>query len=154
MSLSCEDGTIRFYSKSKEHKEFSNFYPVELNIDGKSYPTAEHYFQAMKFPDCPEYQETIRSAAKPGAAKKLGRSRKYKIADDWNDRRNIVMRVVVREKFRNGVLRECLLSTGNKLLIEDSPIDYYWGIGRSGTGKNMLGVILMELRSELRDRFL
>ena len=42
------------------------------------------------------------------------------------------------------------LATGDEELVEDSPNDYYWGRGRSGTGKNMLGRILMEVRDELR----
>jgi predicted NAD-dependent protein-ADP-ribosyltransferase YbiA (DUF1768 family) len=35
-------------------------------------------------------------------------------------------------------------------LIEDSKIDAFWGIGSRGKGENMLGVLLMELRSELQ----
>ena len=47
-------------------------------------------------------------------------------------------------------LRERLLATGDEELVEDSPNDYYWGRGRSGTGKNTLGRILMEVREAVR----
>jgi ribA/ribD-fused uncharacterized protein len=43
-----------------------------------------------------------------------------------------------------------LLSTGNQLIVENSPVDYYWGCGADGSGKNMLGKILMEVREILR----
>ena len=43
-----------------------------------------------------------------------------------------------------------LLSTGERKLIEDSPVDYYWGCGEDGSGVNMLGKLLMELRTELQ----
>jgi len=45
-----------------------------------------------------------------------------------------------------------LLSTGDEQIIENSPIDYYWGCGADGSGKNMLGQVLMEIREILRDR--
>lgn len=49
----------------------------------------------------------------------------------------------------NGKLRDLLLSTNSKNLIEASPYDYYWGCGNDGSGQNRLGKLLMELRLEL-----
>ncbi|WP_081589256.1 MULTISPECIES: NADAR family protein [Fischerella] len=49
-------------------------------------------------------------------------------------------------------IREILLSTGDEEIVENSPIDYYWGCGADGSGKNMLGIILMEVREILRQR--
>ncbi|MFD1424039.1 NADAR domain-containing protein [Laceyella sacchari] len=43
-----------------------------------------------------------------------------------------------------------MLPTGDELIIENSPIAYYWGCGADGSGLNRLGVILMEVRSRLR----
>ena len=58
---------------------------------------------------------------------------------------------VVRAKFeQHAEIREVLLGTGDAEIIENAPGDYYWGIGSRGTGKNMLGIILMEVRAELR----
>jgi ribA/ribD-fused uncharacterized protein len=63
------------------------------------------------------------------------------------------MREAIRFKFTNHEdIKEILLSTGEDELVEDSPIDYYWGIGADGTGKNMLGKLLMELRTDLKNR--
>lgn len=47
-------------------------------------------------------------------------------------------------------IRAVLLSTTDELIVENSPIDYYWGCGADGSGKNMLGQILMEVREILR----
>ena len=61
------------------------------------------------------------------------------------------MRRAVRAKFeQHPDIRAVLLGTGDEELIEDAPNDYYWGCGEEGTGKNMLGKILMEVRGELR----
>ena len=58
----------------------------------------------------------------------------------------------LKAKFKqNDKLKEQLLfATGDEELIEDSPYDYYWGIGRNKTGKNRLGILLMKLREELK----
>lgn len=57
---------VKFYSHNVgTYKCFSNFSPHKVDIDGKIWPTSEHYFQAMKFPDYPEFQEEIRLAKSP-----------------------------------------------------------------------------------------
>ena len=47
--------TIHFFSKSETHREFSNFAPFAIDLDGERWPTTEHYYQAQKFTD-PELQ--------------------------------------------------------------------------------------------------
>jgi ribA/ribD-fused uncharacterized protein len=143
---------IKFYSKIPEYREFSSYYPVDLMIDGLRYRSAEHYFQAMKFPDHPEYQEMIRQARKPREAKKLGKTEDYATRPDWATHRNTVMMTALREKFsdRHPELKDLLLKTGNAILQDASPRDNYWGTGSKGMGQNKLGVMLMALRDELR----
>jgi ribA/ribD-fused uncharacterized protein len=60
------------------------------------------------------------------------------------------MLAALRKKFAAEKLHDLLLSTGDRPLVEASPFDYYWGCGRSGTGKNRLGELLMQTRTELR----
>jgi len=73
------------------------------------------------------------------------------VRSDWGQIRNDVMRKVVERKFEfNADIRAVLLSTGDALLVEDSPTDSYWGCGGDRKGKNMLGKILMEVREKLR----
>ena len=60
------------------------------------------------------------------------------------------MRVAVLAKFtQHDDLREILLSTGDAKIVEHTENDDYWGNGGYGSGKNMLGCILMEVRAEL-----
>jgi hypothetical protein len=62
-----------------------------------------------------------------------------------------IMRKAVLRKFETHKdIRDILLSTDNEEIVENSPIDFYWGCGSDGSGKNMLGIILMEVREILR----
>ena len=65
--------------------------------------------------------------------------KKYSMHEEFNK--------AVYEKFKqNSEILEILLNTGNEELIEATTDDYYWGCGKDGNGKNMLGKILMETR--------
>lgn len=147
---------ILFYSKKPEFREFSNFYiePFKLadsNGVEKLWPSVEHYFQAMKFPTDPDYREKIRTTPTSEKAKLLGGNKAKKIDPQWDSKREDVMRKGLYAKFsQNEQLRRLLLSTGERELIEDNPTDGYWGRGNDGNGKNRLGNLLMELRSQLR----
>jgi N-glycosidase YbiA len=71
---------------------------------------------------------------------------------DWEAVKDDVMRKAVLRKFeRHAALRAVLLDTGDEEIIENSPIDPYWGCGADGLGLNMLGKILMETRTALRE---
>jgi ribA/ribD-fused uncharacterized protein len=141
--------TIRFYSKSDTHREFSNFAPYPIDLDGESWPSVEHYYQAQKFAD-PELREKIRSFDKPVAVKNLARKYGAAIRPDWAEVKDAVMDRAVRRKFElHARLRELLLATGDEPLEEAAPSDYYWGVGRDGTGQNKLGLLLMRIRAEL-----
>lgn len=142
---------IKFYSKTQENAYLSNFSPHGFVLDGLFWPTVEHYFQAMKFPDHPEHQEKIRLALSPAQAKTLGRSRAVPLRPDWDAVKEAIMRRAVQAKFdTHPTLRTELMETGDESLIEDAPTDYYWGSGRTGSGKNRLGTILMETRESYR----
>ena len=143
--------TVHFYSKTDDYYWLSNFSRHGFELDGKYWLTVEHFFQAQKFvTSSPEYAERIRKAPGPKEAKSLGRSRKVPLRADWEDVKDDVMRRAVAAKFqKHDDLRELLLATGSEELIEKAPSDYYWGCGRSGTGRNMLGKILMETRENL-----
>src|SRR6187455_459542 len=89
---------IEFYSTGDEYGEFSNFAAFPFTLDGKQWPTSEHYFQAQKFSD-EAYRERIRQASSPMIAARLGRSRSVPIRSDWEKVKLDVMRAAVREKF-------------------------------------------------------
>jgi len=140
---------IRFYSVSDEFGAFSNFAPYPIRVGGKSWPTVEHYFQAHKFRD-PADVEVVRRARTPMLAARLGRDRRKKLRPDWDRARIQVMRTALRAKFeQHRELRELLLSTADAKLVEHTEDDDFWGDGGDGTGQNMLGRLLMELRLQL-----
>jgi ribA/ribD-fused uncharacterized protein len=142
--------TIEFYSTKDKFGEFSNFSPHPIELDGKTWPTSEHYFQAQKFADA-AHQEAIRKAKGAMVAARMGRDRSKKIKDDWEQIKIEVMTRAVRAKFnQHADLRAMLVGTGEATLVEHTRNDAYWGDGGDGTGKNMLGQILMKIRDELR----
>lgn len=141
--------TISFYKPEGKYGAFSNFSKHGILIDGVWWQTIEHYFQAQKFVD-QKYKEEIRNAIDPRSAAKLGQSRKFSIRSDWESIKVDIMRNAVLVKFQlHSELRELLLSTGKERIVEDSPSDYFWGIGSDGSGKNALGAILEEVRELL-----
>jgi hypothetical protein len=147
-----ERNAIRFYGQKGDHPCFSNFSPHPIEIDEVEWPTVEHYYQAQKFAGTPQ-ERLILMAVSPKEAKKLGNSRTWPLRPDWESVKDDVMRKAVRRKFEaHEDARRDLLSTGDAEIIEASPWDYYWGEGKSGKGKNMLGRILMEVREELRKK--
>ncbi len=143
-------GTIYFYAQTDPYAEFSNFAPFGVEMEGTYWHTVEHYFQAMKFHDT-AYRERIRSASKPKDAKALGMTRHLPIRPDWDAVKDAIMYAAVSRKFRtHPAPRDLLLATGEARIVENAPMDYYWGGGQDGTGLNKLGEILMRVRADLR----
>jgi len=141
---------IQFYGPADEYGCFSNFAEYPIRVDGETWPTSEHYFQAQKFADAAE-REAVRRAPTPARAKRMGNDRGRRLRADWESIKVAVMREAVGAKFRqHPELREKLLGTTDAKLVEHTDRDAYWGDGGDGSGKNMLGRVLMEIREELR----
>ena len=146
-----EQDTIYFYSNREEpYGCFSNFSRHGLTLDGEFWPTSEHYFQAQKFLDEAD-KETVRRQKTPKLAAEEGRDRRKRLRPDWEQVKDEIMYQAVLTKFQSHPdIKAILLSTGDKMLVENAPGDYYWGCGADGSGKNMLGKTLMRVRSELK----
>jgi len=144
---------IYFYSQREApYGCFSNFSAHGIEVDGRWWPTTEHYFQAQKFAGTP-HEEEVRRALTPKDAANMGRERKRPLRHDWEQVKDDVMRQAVLRKFKtHTAIRELLLSTGDEPIVENAPGDYYWGCGADGSGKNMLGIILVEVRAMLRQQ--
>jgi N-glycosidase YbiA len=141
---------IKFYRVSDEYGEFSNFAKFPIKIDGKIWPTSEHYFQAMKFESNID-QDDIRNAKTAMDAARKGRDRKRKLKNNWESIKDNVMRKALEAKFRqHEELKSMLINTGQSTIIEHTKNDSYWGDGGNGSGKNMLGLLLMETRDKLK----
>jgi ribA/ribD-fused uncharacterized protein len=143
--------TIYFYGADEvPYGCFSNFSARGFDLDGRWWPTSEHYYQAQKFAGTRD-AELIRRAATPGRAAELGRDGSRPLRRDWERVKDDVMRRAVAAKFAaHADIRAILVDTGDEEIVEDTSTDHYWGRGRSGTGKNMLGRILMRTRAQLR----
>jgi ribA/ribD-fused uncharacterized protein len=140
---------IRFQRTNGAYGAFSNFaaYPVEL--DGRVWPTTEHFFQAQKFAGTP-HEEEIRRAPTPAQARRMGRQRRRGLRGDWQGvKEQLMYRAVVAKFTQHEDLRALLLGTGDAELVEHAPWDAYWGDGGDGTGRNRLGHTLMRVRAEL-----
>ncbi|MGB5560328.1 MAG: NADAR family protein [Paracoccaceae bacterium] len=150
MTKNIHTSTIYFYAQTEAYAEFSNFAPYGVAFNDQWWRTVEHYFQAQKFHDA-DYREIIRSSSRPKDAKALGMTRKLPLRDDWEEVKDQIMLEAVRVKFQTHELpRELLLSTGNAEIVENAPMDPYWGCGPDGSGLNKLGRILMQVRDEIR----
>ncbi|MFP4007948.1 MAG: NADAR family protein [Spirulinaceae cyanobacterium] len=140
--------TIYFYSTRETYGCFSNFSRHGFELDGFYWLTSEHYFQAYKFIETdPDWFAKIRDIKTPREAAKMGRDRAHPLRQDWNDVKDEIMKQAVLKKFQTHAdIREILLNTGDNLLVENAPNDYYWGCGKDGSGQNKLGLVLMEVR--------
>ena len=131
----------------------SNFYPSPILYEGIVYPTNEHFFQAMKTLDI-ETRKAIAAAPTPGAAKRMGRH--VSLRPDWEKIKVDVMRTGLMLKFTDAALAEKLLATGDEELVEGNWWhDQTWGScfcpdHCRTPGRNLLGMLLMELRKELQ----
>ena len=136
-----------------EHAFLSNFFPSSILYEGIVYPTNEHFFQAMKTLDQTERQK-IANAETPGMAKRLGRH--VQLRPDWEQIKVDVMRTGLMLKFTDAALAEKLLATGDEELVEGNWWhDQTWGScfcpdHCRTPGRNLLGMLLMELRKELQ----
>lgn len=146
------DHAIRFYRASEEPYGFlSNFARAPFRLHGFLWLTSEHWFQAQKFAGRPE-ESLVRAATTPGEAARLGRALPG-LRADWDAVKESIMLAGLRAKFAvNVTLRDRLLATAERPLIEHTPRDRYWGDGGDGSGKNRLGALLMQVRDELTSR--
>ncbi|MCU0480955.1 MAG: NADAR family protein [Anaerolineae bacterium] len=145
---------VYFYSTDGIYGCFSNFSRHGFKKNGHYYKTSEHYFQSMKFDHAPEHRDAVIQASTPKIAANIGRDRKRPLRKDWESVKDNIMREAILAKFETHAdIRQILLDTGDEEIIENAPTDYYWGCGKTGTGKNMLGKILMEVRAILREKY-
>ena len=144
--------TIYFYKVDQPYGCFSNFSLHDICINGQNWLSVEHYYQAQKFVGSADQRlvAAIRAVPTPQEAANLGRDPKYSVRADWEVVKISVMCEAVKTKFlTHADIQLILLDTGDRLIVENSPTDYYWGCGCDKTGQNHLGQILMSVRREI-----
>jgi ribA/ribD-fused uncharacterized protein len=147
---------IKFYRASeKPYGVFSNLFRRPITLEDRVFPTAEHAYQFGKARK-KEVREWILSAPSPALVAMAGHGLyTWDIVPAWSRIKFERMRNVLHAKFsQHKDLRALLLSTGDARLVEagrvDNAVNRTWG-EINGKGKNILGVLLMELRAELRN---
>lgn len=143
----------------------SQWWPSPFTVDGVTYASAEHWMMAYKarlFGDA-EAAERAVEAKTPAEAKKVGRLVRDFDGDVWErERFGLVVAGSVHKFGQDAELGGFLLGTGDRVLVEASPVDRIWGIGLAADdpraedpatwrGLNLLGFALMEARAALRD---
>lgn len=135
-----------------EHGFLSNFYFCPINYKGNSFTNSEAVFQSEKTLDT--HSKGLFCRCAPEEAKKLGK--RIALRPDWEEVKVGVMRDVLDAKFtQNPSLKQMLLATRERMLVEGNTWnDRYWGAMATPrgvmVGRNMLGRLLMDLRSRLR----
>ncbi len=129
----------------------SNYSRHHVAYEGVTYPTAEAVFAAAKTLDV-SLRRRIAAAPSPGAAKRMGRQ--LKLREDWEDIKVAVMREILAAKFSNATLAQRLIETSGQLSEDNIWHDQIWGncvcsAHKDIPGRNLLGILLMELRNDL-----
>lgn len=158
------DSVIGFYRAQDKYGCFSNFYRVSFCVNGIYYCNSEQYImhqKALLFKDA-EMAQKIIAETMPSVIKGYGRQVWGFDEKVWSDKVYDLTLPGLYEKFtQNPRIRDILLSTGDALIAECSPTDRIWGIGLpvghplvqdpdSWRGSNLLGRLLMDVRSEIR----
>ena len=144
----------------------SQWWPVRFHADGQVFESAEHYMMWRK---AVLFDDTVRAAAilqasSPAQAKAIGREVQGFDEAIWLEHRwEVVVAASVAKFGSDPTLRDFLLGTGDRVLVEASPVDRIWGIGLAADsefaevpqrwrGLNLLGFALMEARARLGRR--
>jgi ribA/ribD-fused uncharacterized protein len=130
-----------------ENKFLSNMSESSFRVGQETYPTVEHFYQAMKTTNLEE-QAAVLAAKTPAEAKKIGKT--VTLRTNWKKLKIEIMEVGLRAKFQqNPELKKKLIDTGDADLIEGNTWgDTFWG-QVDGKGENNLGKLLMKIRDQL-----
>jgi len=143
---------------------FSQWYPSEFEYGGIRFSSAEQfmmYEKAVLFKDHDAAKEILKTDH-PQEQKAIGRKVKNFDQSIWQKKSVDIVDEANKAKFtQNPTLLDQLMKTTGKTLVEASPTDLIWGVGltedderilnrKNWKGDNLLGIVLTELREELR----
>ena len=138
----------------REYYPFSNFSSFAVKWKGKNWPTSEHAFQAAHFfKTAPALAKKVYKAKSAHDAYKLAKANANKAPKNWHEIKTVIMEDIVRHKLKqNSYVMHKLMQTGERLIVEDSPKDNFWGWGLKRNGRNELGKIWMKIRDEINKK--
>lgn len=142
-----------------EYRWLSNFELVKIKYKGDIFASVEHAYVSAKSNNIRLKKYCLNPKTTPGQAKREGSDRnvnyepdaKYRKVLEWDKRKVQIMEELLRLKFSNKKFKKLLKETGNKHIQEGNRWkDDFWGIDLStGKGQNILGKIIMKIRSEI-----
>ncbi len=142
------EDSIYFYTP--KYFVLDNFSAHVVKVWGEVFQTSEHAYQWKKY--CisqPDIAREILIATSPDQVKKISDSHKDVVDAGFHDKKVAIMEEILRAKFeQHEKVQRILKETGSKLVIENSPMDDFWGIGSEGNGQNMLGKLWMKIRDD------
>lgn len=143
------DTHVFFYEQ--DFYVLSNFSSFTILWKGWRFDTSEAAYHWEKFPINQHVQQLIVGARSAHDAFKIANDKKHLRRPDWDNVKVDIMRDILRAKAeQHEYVRRKLLATGERILVEDSWRDDYWGWGPNHDGQNMLGNLWMEVRDEIR----
>lgn len=157
--LTLDTATEVFFYE-QDHYYLSNFSAFALYWCGKRFDTSEAAYQWSKFDHSitdtayvisERVRTAIHGANSAHEAFKIAEANRHLRRVDWDRVKETVMHNILRKKVeQHEYVRRKLLETGNRTLIENSWRDDFWGWGPNRDGRNMLGVLWMRVRAELK----
>jgi ribA/ribD-fused uncharacterized protein len=161
---------IFFLDENDDYGWLCNFFELPFTIDEITFLTNEHFYVWSKWKMFDstniELKQQIIEAPTGNAVKKLGSKIKNSDATRWDLEKVRIMKEGITAKFeQNEMYKKLLIDTGNKIIIETSPGDKFWGIGCSEENafqlskeefnrylkeRNFLGKVLMEVREQFK----
>eukprot|EP00755_Sulcionema_specki_P029860 Sspe_Gene.93078::Locus_65783_Transcript_1_1_Confidence_1.000_Length_691::g.93078::m.93078/K09935/K09935; uncharacterized protein len=149
--MTAARGVVQFHEVNDvPYGVFSILSPHPIIVRHVSYPSAHIYYLCQKYQGS-EYEHTIRQAQSLWEVDRYVRRAEGTQREDWESVKVEVMLLANYYKFKqNSEAQALLLGTGSKVIINHTAGDSFWGDGGDGTGKNIMGVILMSVRKRLQ----
>lgn len=147
------DNLAQVFFYEQEFYVLSNFSAFAIQWNGLRFDTSEHVYHYEKFNHVKgiagPIQQQILCAWSAHDAFKIAERNKHFRRPNWEYIRVAVMEKILRAKAeQHEYVRRKLLETGERVLIEDSWRDAFWGWGPHRNGENTLGKLWMEIRRE------
>lgn len=145
--LNYEDDEA-IYWFSNPYEPLNNWSAHAVRIGGEEFKTVEHAYHYQKYKDDhPEVAKIIKEAPSPWAAMQIDRMHVKKRRSDWQKVKvGIMTELVTLKHTQNEDVRGILKRSAGKRIVENSPWDDFWGIGKDNNGENMMGKIWMQIR--------
>lgn len=144
------DSAVYFFTPAFD--PLNNFSAHAINLWGIEFPTAEHAFQWKKFSENrPDLAEQILAAKSPHAVKEISDANKNNQPPNWQEQKVSIMEKILRAKVKQHEdVLNVLKRTGERQIIENSPVDSFWGIGPDQKGLNTVGTLWVKIRDSIK----